>query len=93
MEVLPVDVAQVVAIVFGTSIVLIPVLGLTLRFAVKPLFEAYARAFPAPARQAQELERLERRVRELEEALADQRGERLALPPARLNGAAAAVEP
>lgn len=92
MEVLPIDVTSIVAVMMGTSCVLIPILGLTLRFAVKPVIEAYARAFPSPRRQELELERLERRVRELEDALDEQGAERLSLPEPRLNGAAA-LEP
>ena len=40
MEVLPIDLTQVVAVVMGISIVLIPVIGLTARFALKPVVEA-----------------------------------------------------
>jgi hypothetical protein len=44
-EILPIDVEGIIAIVMGISIVLIPVAGLTLRFAIKPAVEALARAF------------------------------------------------
>lgn len=92
MEVQPIDVTAIVGIVFGMSVIIIPVLGLTLRFFIKPVLEAYAHAFPSPAKQAAELDRLERRVRELEETLADQRNERLALAPPELS-AVPALEP
>lgn len=45
MQVLPIDLTAIVAIVMGVSIVLIPVAGLTLRFAIKPAVEAIARSF------------------------------------------------
>ena len=44
-EILPINVEGIIAIVMGISIVLIPVAGLTLRFAIKPSVEALARAF------------------------------------------------
>jgi len=40
---MPIDWVSLVAVVMGTSIVLIPVIGLTVRFALKPLVEARAR--------------------------------------------------
>lgn len=40
MEVLPIDLTQVIAVIMGISIVLIPVIGLTARFALKPVVEA-----------------------------------------------------
>lgn len=43
--VLPIDLTAIVAIVMGISIILIPVAGLTLRFAIKPAVEAIARSF------------------------------------------------
>lgn len=45
MQVLPIDVTAIVGIVMGVSIVLIPVAGLTARFALKPVVEAIARLF------------------------------------------------
>lgn len=45
MQVLPVDLESIIAIVMGISIVLIPVAGLTARFALKPTVEAFARLF------------------------------------------------
>lgn len=43
MQILPVDLTAIVAIVMGVSVVLIPVAGLTVRFALKPLVESLAR--------------------------------------------------
>lgn len=45
MDVLPIDLTSIVAIVMGMLVVLIPVAGLTLRFALKPTVEAIARLF------------------------------------------------
>lgn len=59
------QISQIVGIVFGASIVLIPVLGFTLRFTVTPMVEAYAKARRAAAPDS--VERLERRVLELEQ--------------------------
>ncbi len=66
VEFLPVDVPQLVAIVLGCMIPLIFVIGLTMRFAAKPLVEALGklRENGAPAR---ELDVLSRRVLELEQ--------------------------
>ena len=43
MEVLPVDLTAIVAIIMGMSVVLIPVAGATARFALKPLVESLAK--------------------------------------------------
>jgi len=40
MQVLPIDLTEIVAIVLGMSVVLIPIAGLTARFALKPLVES-----------------------------------------------------
>lgn len=40
MEVLPIDLTEIVSIVLGLSVVLIPIAGLTARFALKPLVES-----------------------------------------------------
>ena len=65
MEVLPIDLVALVSVILGISIVLVPVIGLTARFALKPLVEALARVFES--RTMDETVRiLERRV-ELQE--------------------------
>ena len=65
MEVLPVDIVTLVAVILGISVVLVPVIGLTARFALKPVVEALARVFES--RSTNETVRiLERRV-ELQE--------------------------
>lgn len=45
MELIPVDLVGLVATIMGISIVLIPVIGLTARFALKPTVEALSRFF------------------------------------------------
>ena len=45
MQVLPIDLTVIVAIVMGISVVLIPVAGLTARFALKPAMDAMAKLF------------------------------------------------
>jgi hypothetical protein len=66
VEFLPVDVTQLVAVALGCMIPLIFVVGITMRFAAKPLVEALGklRENGAPAR---EVELLSRRVLELEQ--------------------------
>lgn len=82
----PINVTELAGTIFGMALVMIPVLGVTLRFAIKPLLESYARAFPNQSQMQVELERLGRRVQELEDALGrqpalEQGRERLALAP------------
>ncbi|HEY3447100.1 MAG TPA: hypothetical protein VGK67_12080 [Myxococcales bacterium] len=66
MQFLPIDLAQVIAVVMGTSIVLVPVIGLTARFAFKPLVQSLV-ALRTPPESAQRIAELERRVAELEQ--------------------------
>ena len=65
MQVLPVDLTSIIAVIMGISIVLVPVIGLTARFALKPVVEALSRVFES--REASEsLQILERRISLLE---------------------------
>jgi hypothetical protein len=66
VEFLPVDMTQLVAVVLGCMIPLVFVVGITMRFAAKPLVEALGklRENGAPAK---DLEVLSRRVLELEQ--------------------------
>ena len=65
MQILPIDIVALVSVILGISIVLVPVIGLTARFALKPAVEALARVFEA--RELDETVKiLERRV-ELQE--------------------------
>ncbi|MFQ5537103.1 MAG: hypothetical protein ACE5GJ_06585 [Gemmatimonadota bacterium] len=45
MQVMPVDLIALVGTIMGISIVLIPVLGITARFALKPTVEALGKLF------------------------------------------------
>ncbi|HXX30172.1 MAG TPA: hypothetical protein VEJ89_05595 [Myxococcaceae bacterium] len=66
MEIQPVDLTALILGSLGILIVLIPVFGLTVRFAVRPVVEALGRARESGA-PSRELEALAARVRELEE--------------------------
>ena len=76
-EFLPVDLIALVASALGLTAIIIPVFGLTIRFAAKPLVEALRSAgvlgagVGVPAR---DLELLSRRVLELEQEVAQLRG-------------------
>lgn len=45
MQIMPVDLVALVSAVLGISIILIPIIGLTARFALKPTVEALSRFF------------------------------------------------
>lgn len=45
MDVMPIDLTAIVAIVMGMLVVLIPIAGATARFALKPLVESFANLF------------------------------------------------
>lgn len=45
MDVMPVDLTALLAVFMGISIVLVPVIGITARFALKPTVEALSRLF------------------------------------------------
>jgi hypothetical protein len=66
MEIQPVDLTALIPATLGVLIVLIPVLGFTVRFAIKPIVEALSRARESTG-PGRELELLSARVRELEE--------------------------
>jgi hypothetical protein len=85
VEFLPVDVTQLVAVVLGCLIPLIFVVGITMRFAAKPLVEALGklRENGTPAR---DVEMLSRRVLELEQEV-------LRLRSGSVNTDPAALEP
>ena len=65
MQVLPVDLVALISSILGISIVLVPVIGLTARFALKPAVEALARVFEA--REGDETVRILERRLELQE--------------------------
>ncbi len=68
MEIQPVDLTALIPAVLGVLIVLVPVMGWTARFAIKPIVEALARARESGA-PGREVELLAARVRELEEEI------------------------
>ena len=45
MELMPIDLTGLIATILGISIVLVPVIGLTARFALSPTVEALSRIF------------------------------------------------
>src|SRR5688572_17926375 len=68
MQVLPVDLVAIIATIMGISVVLVPVIGLTARFALKPLVESLGHFFQS--RNVEESVRiLERRMGLLEQHL------------------------
>lgn len=67
MELEPVNLVEVIGVTLGMVAVLMPIAGLTLRFALKPIVDAMPRA--EQTRDA-ELARLQRRVLELEQHVA-----------------------
>ena len=66
--ILPIDVTGVVAVFMGTLIILIPIAGVTLRFAIKPIAEAVARVREAEGAK-RDMSVLEQRVELLERQL------------------------
>lgn len=74
MDFQPVNLVELMGVTLGMLVVLIPVAGVTLRFAAKPLVEALVSSgmlhrSAQPANEA-ELGRLQRRVLELEQQVA-----------------------
>lgn len=68
--VLPIDVTAIVAVVMGLMVVLIPIAGLTARFALKPIAEAVARMRSAQGAD-RELKLVEQRLALLEQQLSN----------------------
>lgn len=66
MNVLPVDLTAIVGIIMGMLVVLIPITGLTARFAIKPITEAIARMREGSTDRAT-VDLLERRIALLEQ--------------------------
>jgi len=64
--ILPIDLTSIIAIVMGMLVVLIPVAGLTARFALKPVVEALAR-YRESQHAGQHIALLEQRVALLEQ--------------------------
>jgi hypothetical protein len=68
MQILPIDLTAIVAIIMGMSVVLIPVAGVTARFALKPLVESLVRVFEVKGME-ETLAIAERRVALLEQQM------------------------
>lgn len=66
MNVLPIDLTAIIAIVLGMMVVLIPIAGLTARFALKPTVEALSSFFESKGRD-ETVALLERRCALLEQ--------------------------
>lgn len=65
MQILPIDIVALVSVVLGISIVLVPVIGITARFALSPTVEALSKLFESRSKD-ESLRILERRM-ELQE--------------------------
>ena len=68
MQLLPIDLNAVLAIFMGMMVVLIPIAGLTARFALKPVVESFAKIFQSKAVE-ETVAITERRVALLEQQL------------------------
>jgi len=68
MEVLPIDLTAIIAVIMVFSVVLIPIIGLTARFALKPTVEALSKVFEKKGMD-ETLMILERRIALLETEL------------------------
>lgn len=68
MEVLPIDLTAIIAVIMVFSVVLIPIIGLTARFALKPTVEALSKVFEKKGTD-ETLMILERRIALLETEL------------------------
>lgn len=65
MQIMPIDIVALVSVVLGISIVLVPVIGITARFALSPTVEALSKLFESRSKD-ESLRILERRM-ELQE--------------------------
>lgn len=65
MQILPVDIVALVSAILGISIILVPVIGITARFALSPTVEALSKLFDSRSKD-ESLRILERRL-ELQE--------------------------
>ncbi len=68
MQILPIDVTALVAVILGMLVVLIPIAGLTARFALKPLVESIG-SFMRAQGSDEALRMSERRITLLEQNL------------------------
>lgn len=68
MQILPIDLTSLVAVILGISIVLIPVAGLTARYVLKPVVDALGR-FQEGRSSEETMQLMERRMSLLEAQL------------------------
>jgi len=66
MEVMPIDLTAIIAIIMGMLVVLIPIAGLTARYAIKPITESLAKLRQSNV-DRQMVEMMERRLSLLEQ--------------------------
>ena len=69
MQILPVDIIELAAVVLGISVVLVPVIGLTARYALSPTVEALVRLFDTKSTE-ETVRILERRLELQEQEIA-----------------------
>lgn len=69
VPILPIDITSVIGVLMGTLIVLLPVAGLTARFALKPIAEAMAKVKEAQGAD-QRMALMQQRIDLLEQQLA-----------------------
>ncbi len=73
MQVLPIDIVGLVAVIMGISVVLIPVMGLTARYALKPVVEVMDQYLRSKDTK-ESVQIVERRLALLEQHLDDMQG-------------------
>ncbi len=69
MQLLPIDLTSLVAVILGISIVLVPVIGLTARYALSPTVQALAKLFESKGTE-EAVRILERRIELQEQEIA-----------------------
>lgn len=65
MQIEPINLTSVIAVIMGISVVLIPIIGVTARFALKPVVEALSKVFESRGTE-ESLQIMERRIALLE---------------------------
>lgn len=73
MEVIPVDLVGLAAVIMGISVVLVPVIGLTARYALKPIVSVISSSIEARSTE-ESVQVVERRLELLEQQLEDVQG-------------------
>ena len=70
MQFQPIDLSELIAVPLGLLTVLIPITGFTIRFALRPIVEIWAKAREPRNELLQEVQALSARVAQLEQQLA-----------------------